>query len=222
MKIIFTFLLILIPSFTFSQTTSSKLKSLIPKNWEVLTYAEGSLSADNLDDLAIIIQPKNTNIKNRKLLIFFKQNQSYQKILSKEIPEWTYRDQEACMSDAIDEDSLTIKNKILDISFNDLNTCSNWYGLEWKYRFKYIQSQFTLTGFDYWLLYKTDGTLKQYSGNFLTKKLKITLSNAFDENIQPKITWSSLKPIIPNTLQQIQFQHNQSALDQMTSNELKE
>ena len=126
------------------------------------------------------------------------------------------------MSDAIDENSLTIKNKILDISFNDLNTCSNWYGLEWKYRFKYIQSQFILTDFDYWLLYKTDGTLKQYSGNFLTKKLKITLSNGFDENIQPKITWLSLKPIVPNTLQQIQFQHNQSALDQMTSNELKE
>ena len=71
MKITFIFLLILIPSFTFSQTTSSKLKSLIPKNWEVLTYAEGSLNADNLNDLAIIIQPKNTNIKNRKLLIFF-------------------------------------------------------------------------------------------------------------------------------------------------------
>lgn len=214
-KIITTICIASIPSVSMAKQIPTQLQKFVPQHWEIISQADGDLNADGQKDTVIIIQPKNHKIMNRKLLVLVKNNNTYQQQNAKSLPNWTYRDNENCMDGALSDGSVEIKNGILDLSFNDMNTCSNWYGQSWTYRFKWQKSQFRLTGFEYWLVYKTDGKATRHSGNFLTQKLKTTLYNEFDDQIQPKITWKKLVPIQPNTLDQIKFEQSDSFLKQM-------
>ena len=97
----------------FAETIPTTIQKFIPKNYEILSQASGDLNADGQVDTAIIIQTKNIKIQNRKLLILFKQGGQYQQILSKQIPNWTYRDDENCINDALFDDGVSIKNHVL-------------------------------------------------------------------------------------------------------------
>ena len=215
MKIINSAIVLAFSSKCLAAQNPSQLQKFVPQNWQIISQTQGDLNQDGLNDAAIIIQPKDRKILDRKLLILINQNHVLQPYATKQIPKWTYRDTENCIDEAIDEDSIKINKSLLDITFNGMNSCSNWYGESWTYRFKLSQQQFKLVGFEYWFAYKTDGKATRHIGNFLTQKLKTTIYNEFDDQIKPKITWKKLSQIQPNTLDKIQLQDDQNFLKQM-------
>lgn len=214
-KIITTLCIASISSFAMAQQIPTQLQKFIPQHWEIVALANGDLNSDGLTDTVVIIQPKNHKIMDRKLLVLINKGNALQQMLVKKIPEWSYRDNENCTDDALNEDSVKINRSLLNITFNGMNNCSNWYGDSWTYRFKISNEQFKLIGFEYWFTYKTDGKATRHSGNFLTQKLKTTIYNEFDDQVKPKITWKKLSPISPNTLEKIQFKDDQNFLKQM-------
>lgn len=136
-KIISPLFLISSLSINISYATPADLQKFIPDQWEIISKANGDLNADGQSDVALLIQPENTQIQDRKLLILLKNNQSYILYLNKKIPAWTYPDEENCINDAISGAGLAIKHGILDVGFNAMNSCSNWYGEGWTYRFQW-------------------------------------------------------------------------------------
>ena len=202
-------------SLSFANQPSTSLQKFVPNNWEILAQAEGDLNQDGKKDIALIIQPKNESQHNRKLLVLFQKGQQLQLKLSRKIPNWTYRSEELCIEDALDDSTLTIKNQRLDVLFNTMSSCSNTYGLIYTYGFKLKNNQFHLIGFDVYDLDKISGKLKETSLNFLSNKAKVTTTpNIFAEVETPaKIVWKTLKTSTSYTLENIpwdneQFIHN--------------
>ena len=215
-KIINTALLLSVySSLSFASQPSTSLQKFVPNNWEILAQAEGDLNQDGKKDIALIIQPKNESQHNRKLLVLFQKGQQLQLKLSRQIPNWTYRSEELCIEDALDDSSLTIENQRLDVLFNTMSSCSNTYGLMYTYGFKLKNNQFHLIGFDAYDLDKISGKQKETSLNFLSNKAKVTTTpNIFAEVETPaKIVWKTLKTSTGYTLENIpwdneQFIHN--------------
>ncbi|KEC83204.1 MULTISPECIES: hypothetical protein [Acinetobacter] len=192
-------------SLSFANQPSTSLQKFVPNNWEILAQAEGDLNQDGKKDIALIIQPKNENQHNRKLLVLFQKGQQLQLKLSRQIPNWTYRSEELCIEDALDDSSLTIKNQRLDVLFNTMSSCSNTYGLIYTYGFKLKNNQFHLIGFDVYDLDKISGKLKETSLNFLSNKAKVTTTpNIFAQVETPsKIVWKTLRTSTGYTLENI-------------------
>jgi len=205
-KIINTALLLSVySSLSFASQPSTSLQKFVPNNWEILAQAEGDLNQDGKKDIALIIQPKNESQHNRKLLVLFQKGQQLQLKLSRQIPNWTYRSEELCIEDALDDSSLTIENQRLDVLFNTMSSCSNTYGLMYTYGFKLKNNQFHLIGFDVYDLDKISGKQKETSLNFLSNKAKVTTTpNIFAEVETPaKIVWKTLKTSTSYTLENI-------------------
>lgn len=82
-KIISPLFLISSLSINISYATPADLQKFIPDQWEIISKANGDLNADGQSDVALLIQPENTQIQDHKLLILFKNNQSYTLYLNK-------------------------------------------------------------------------------------------------------------------------------------------
>lgn len=143
-------------------------------------------------------------------MLFQSHLQSHQQLqlkLTRNIPNWTYRSDEQCLEDALDESALTIKNQRLDLQFNTSPACSNSYGFLYTYGFKLKNKQFRLVGFDTYALDKISGKQDEISLNFLTGKAKFTTTpNIFAEIETPaKVIWKTLKSTSNHTLENIPF-----------------
>lgn len=181
----------------------SVVQKLTPAEWEVIAYAIGDLSQDKKDDIALLIQPNNKKT-GPKLLIYFNKNNSYQSRLSKQFDRWTYEKENR--GNAFDESSLSIKNQVLNIRFNDQPFYTNTYNIAYTYRFRQSLNSFKLTGFDLSSADKLSGNTRELSVNLLTKKLKEYTYNLFpDNNIKPQTQWRSLKSVKSYTLESMSF-----------------
>jgi len=199
-------------SVCFATQTPVSLQKFVPKNWEIISQADGDLNQDGTKDIALIIQPKNTQILDRKLLILFNKRQQFKLITTQKIPSWTYRADESCVDDALSGAGVNIENGTLDIGFHNMSSCSNWYGEAWTYRFKWNNSEFKLIGTEYWFLNKNNGTFTSYSGNYLTHKQKKTEGNEFDQNIKSTITWKVIPSKPSDSFNKIQLEDSQNFL----------
>ena len=196
-----------------TESQKSQLQQFIPKNWEIISQANGDLNNDGMKDNVLIIQPKHQ--RNRKLIILFNQKSQLRSVLTKQIPNWSYSDTKNCINDALLSGGLSIQNNVLNIAFEEMNTCSNSYGIISTYRFQYHRSQFKLIGFEYDYLQKNNGEEKTISGNFQTGKMKITLQNISLNEIQPTVRWSRLKALPIHTLDKITLYQSDDFLKQM-------
>lgn len=182
---------------------NSVVQKLMPEHWELISYAIGDLNLDKKDDIALLIQPKNKKT-GPKLVIYFYKNNSYQSRLSKQFDRWTYEKENR--GNAFDESSLSIKNQVLNIRFNDQPFYTNTYNIAYTYRFRQSLNSFKLTGFDLSSADKLSGNTSELSVNLLTKKLKEYTYNLFPDNkIKPYTQWRSLKSVKSYTLESMSF-----------------
>ena len=212
-----TLLCTIYSSICFANQPDTTLQKFVPPHWEIISQANGDLNADGQTDTAIIIQPQNkpqnNNQQQRKLLILFQtqSNQQLQLKLSRQIPNWTYRSEDECLEDALDDSALTIKNQRLDLQFNTSPSCSNSYGFLYTYGFKLKNNQFHLVGFDSYALDKISGQQDEISLNFLTHKAKLTTTpNIFAEiETPPKIAWKTFQTNTRYTLENIPLDNDE-------------
>lgn len=199
----------LVVSTTHAETVPVLVSRLIPQNAEMISYAMGDLNQDKLNDIALLIKPKNHDISGPKLFIYFNQNKTYVLQLSKNFDPWIYENEKECIGSAFDESSLTINRHTLNLNFIDEPICTNTYGINYAYKFKYNHSHFRLIGFDSFSADKISGNVKNMSINYLSNKIKIYQYNLFpDKKMSPKTLWKDLKMIKQYSLENMTFDND--------------
>ena len=203
------FMMACLPVISFANQSTGALQKFVPHDWEILSQAKGDLNQDGKEDIALLIQPKNKHQHKRKLLILLKTDQQLQLKLSQHIPKWTYRANEPCAEDALDDSSLNIKNQRLELLFNSMSSCSNTYGLITTYSFKLNQNHFHLIGYDSSYLDKITGQQDEISINFLTHKAKLsTTPNIFAEvETPPKVIWKTINSAKSHTVETVPWEN---------------
>jgi hypothetical protein len=197
MKLLLTTLSIIISSSVFGQDFEfptidqygKDISSFIPLGWTLLDSTRGDLNNDNLTDIALVIQHKDSVSITKKefeyedtvltqpriLIIAFynsttkryeliEQNNTF--ILNHDIPnrEDPYHD-------------ISINTGILKIDFHIFMNMGGWGMSENTYKFRYQGNDFVLIGADYYYAKRNTGETENRSYNFLTKKVKIEKGN---------------------------------------------
>lgn len=158
--------LCLVASTSHAERLHASIGPLVPKNWQIIAFAQGDLNQDNVADLAVLLKPPKTDISGPTLFIYFNQNHKYRLKSSKAFGAWVYANEKDCIGSAFDESSLIIQRHTLNIKFNDEPICSNTYGINYSYKFKYAQNQFQLIGFDSFSGDKLSGNITEKSVNY--------------------------------------------------------
>lgn len=194
MKKLKLFTFCLVTSTSYAESLPAPVSQFIPKNWQVISVAQGDLNQDKAQDIALLLKPKKTDISGPKLFIYFNQNSKFILKSSKQFYKWTYGNEKECIGSAFDESTLKIQRQVLNIKFNDEPICSNTYSLNYTYKFKYDQNRFQLIGFDSFSGDKLSGNITEKSVNYLSNKIKIHYSNFFpDKKFKPKVEWKKLE-----------------------------
>ncbi|HYJ92881.1 MAG TPA: hypothetical protein VEV84_16335, partial [Pyrinomonadaceae bacterium] len=83
---------------------------------------------------------------------------------------------------------LRIKEKVIIMKFEEWYSAGTWYTAQRTYRFEYLGGQFQLIGADKTESMRNSGEVETRSYNFLTKRLKTTISS-YDKRVKPRSTW---------------------------------
>ena len=225
MKIFTTLLAILIYVFSYSQTeivfkkNGQSVEDFIPQNWKVLDIKYGDLNQDGIKDVVFAIQ--NTNPENVKmndglgidsidlnpriLGIYFGTSKGgyQQQLISRDFI--ILRD-----SPSMDEpfDGFDISDKgILSINFHFWFSAGSWTMSNHNYKFRFQNNEFTLIGYESEEVHRASGDTKDYSINFLSKKMKINTGNISNE--EPSfVEWKSFQLNKLKTIQSIGIPFN--------------
>ncbi|WP_151776387.1 hypothetical protein [Acinetobacter bereziniae] len=201
------------------------LETYIPKGWKILGKAEGDLNGDQQPDLALIIEntdPKNIvhhdsydknsenqrlNLNERKLLVLFKDDQTYHQIASNDSLPTENSNEKKCLIDPLIVDhSPIIQNGLLKISLNFGFRCESWEVFNNLYSFRYQNQAFYLIGYDLHYFDRPSGNSRSESTDFLTRKFKQSLSTPeLDLKRSPQISQSKLNKAPLLKLEQINF-----------------
>lgn len=201
------------------------LETYIPKGWKILGKDEGDLNGDQQPDLALIIEntdPKNIvhhdsydknsenqrlNLNERKLLVLFKDDQTYHQIASNDSLPRENNNEKKCLIDPLIVDhSPIIQNGLLKISLNFGFRCESWEVFNNLYSFRYQNQAFYLIGYDLHYFDRPSGNSRSESTDFLTRKFKQSLSTPeLDLKHSPQISQSKLNKAPLLKLEQINF-----------------
>ena len=177
----------------------NSIHDFVPKGWKILKSKKGDLNSDNYNDIALVLQHRDSVslIKDedgfsdtvitqpRILVIAFFNNatkqydlieQSNSFILSYDNPSMDFPFQ-----------NISIVNQILQIDFSIFYNMGSWETSTNNYKFRFQDNKFKLIGADYNSTMRNTGEIENRSYNFLTKKVKITTGNI--ENDQQKTRW---------------------------------
>ena len=181
------------------------IESFIPKNWKLISKANGDLNQDKKEDFAFVIQlvDKKNIIHNkdglgrneldsnpRTLVIIFKDSLSEGYNFIQKTDTFIIRDVEPVAEDPFEE--IKIFNGLLDIHFQWWYSAGSWFTSQHSYKFRYQNHNFALIGVDCSTFHRASGDSKDYSFNFLTKKYSLTVGNDNDETIKPKTSWHKI------------------------------
>ncbi len=215
MRIILTLLLTFTSALLFGQGFSypaikakgQRVDDFIPTGWIILDSARGDLNRDNLIDVAIILQHKDSiavvkDVEDtvitqpRMLIILFKNSADNSFTLIEQSNSFILNHESATMDDPFDE--FNIYAGILEIKFRLFYNVGGWHASTASYKFRYQKREFVLIGADYFSIHRATLEFEEYSYNFLAKKRSLTKGNE-DKGLK-KTTWKSLNIATLKTL----------------------
>jgi hypothetical protein len=201
LRIIATILLTLNFSLGFGQDFSYptvksngfSIKDFTPTAWTILDSAFGDLNNDQLNDIAFVLQHKDsvTFIKHEN---FYKENYNDTIITQPRILAIVVYNSTTKQYDLIEQsnsfilnhdnpdmddpfDDLKILNEILEIDFHIWTSIGSWSASRNIYNFRFQDKEFKLIGADYFYHHRATEETEDRSYNFLTKKVKVSTGN---------------------------------------------
>ena len=167
----------------------SSLEELIPSGWKILDNKTGDLNQDGFQDLAFVIQDTDPDafslndgfggdtldLNPRLLEIYFgSESGVLKRVLQSD--QFIIRKDSPTMDEPFAGLEITEKG-ILEVQFHIWHSAGSWFTSNHTYKFRYQDNQFALIGYDWVEAHRASGDTKDYSINFLAKKMEITLGN---------------------------------------------
>lgn len=197
MKQLLTLLFLLILNNSFGQqfsypkikTDGQSISNFIPNKWELLDSAKGDLNGDKNDDIAFIIQykdsisiekiefeEKETVITQPRILILAFFNPILKKYeLIEQSNSFILNHDNPNMNEPFQD--INITKEVLRIDFAIFMNMGGWGMSNNSYVFRYQKNEFKLIGADYNYTNRGSGETESRSYNFSTKKVKISTGN---------------------------------------------
>jgi len=171
-------------------TVGNEFTDLILDDWKVLSYSKGDINKDGIDDIVFAIQ--NTSSKNFKpsdailgidtlnfnpriLSIYFgKSNSTFEKRLQSNT--FIILQDSPIMEEPF-EGLKILEDGVIQIDFHLWFSAGTWYTSNHQYKFKFQNNAFKLIGYESNEKHRGTGYTKEYSINFLTRKICITTTS---------------------------------------------
>jgi hypothetical protein len=182
--------------------TGGDMNSFIPNGWALLDSAQGDLNKDNYNDIALIIQFKDSIsvvkkifddndtviTQPRVLLILFYSPVSNKYQLAKQSNTFVLNHDNPNMEDPYQD--ISINNGVLKIGFRIFMNVVGWYMSNYTYKFRFQDNDFVLVGADDNSVNRGSGETEDRSYNFLMKKIKVATGTI--ESDEQKIIWRAV------------------------------
>lgn len=188
-------------------THAKNVSAFVPRGWHIESTAKGDLNGDAFPDQALFIKgtarkyiqkneglgqnPFDTNPR-ALLIVFFDPSTKGYRLIEKSslipIPD------SPTMSEPLE--SMTIKNGVLKIHLSVWFSAGSWSTSNTTYSFRYQNDKFVLIGADSSDYQRNTGHEAKCSINFLTSKVKITISDPLDSeglHVTSSTRWQRLK-----------------------------
>lgn len=170
-------------------THGKSIADFIPKNWSLLDSTSGDLNNDQGEDLAFIIQFRDTvflektedgfsdtvSTQPRILIIAF-----YDPVINQ------YRLIEQSNTFILDHDNpnmeepfqdMSVSGGVLKINFEIFMNMGSWEMSDMTYKFRYLDNEFILIGAEFKSTSRASGETEDHSYDFLSKRVKISTGN---------------------------------------------
>ncbi len=181
--------------------TGKSINDFVPKDWETVGKAPGDLNGDRLEDYALVIKANFSRFLNkndslgsdpfdtnpRVLVILFKDKDGYR--IAKQSNTFIAAPDSPTMSEPFQD--VTIKNGVLEMSFELFSSAGSWSMTTSSYKFKFLSGEFVLIGADKNDVMRNSGEMESRSYNFLTSKLK--LSSGTISSDRQRVRWRTYK-----------------------------
>jgi len=183
------------------KSNGDSVTDFVPSGWTILDSAFGDLNNDNLDDIAFVLQRKDsiTFIRQefndtvitqpRILAIAFYNASTKQYDLVEQSNSFILNHDNPIMDDPFQD--ISISKQVLKIDFNIWSSMGSWEMSNNSYKFRYQDKEFKLIGSDYNSVNRGSGETEDRSYNFLTKKIKHVSGNISSD--KQKINWKTFK-----------------------------
>jgi len=186
--------------------SGNTLTEFTPKSWMVLDTAIGDLNKDGAQDMAFVLQAKDsvtftkrftTDPKDidtvralqRMLVITFFNKESKRFQLVEFSNTFILMHDNPYMDEPFGD--ITITNGVLKLDFHIWYSMGSWSTIESSYKFRYDNNVFTLVGADYIYLLRNTGDTDERSYNFITNKVQVKTTKGSNGNT--KTTWKNLQ-----------------------------
>ena len=216
-KLLTLLLLLLIFCHSFGQqfpypkikTDGQSISNFIPSKWKLLASAKGDLNGDKKDDIAFVIQykdsvliekiefeEKDTVITQPRILILAFFNPILKKYeLVEQSNSFILNHDNPNMEEPFQ--NINITKGVLRLDFAIFMNAGGWGIWNNSYVFRYQENEFKLIGADYNYINRGSGETENRSYNLLTKKVKISNESISGDKVKEKTT---LRPFKCNKL----------------------
>lgn len=184
-------------------TQGKNINSFVPNGWKLLDSAKGDLNKDTHDDIALIIQHKDSIslvvkefgenetviTQPRVLIILFYNPTKNNYFLKEKSNSFILNHDNPNMDDPYE--NISINKGVLKIDFHIFMNMGGWGMSSNIYKFRYQKNEFVLIGADCFSTNRGSGATEDTSYNFLTNKVKVSTGSI--ESDEEKVLWRTLK-----------------------------